>query len=95
MSESKHTPGPWYVLEGTASVYSGDGERRIVSAEGPGRPAENKANAQLVSAAPDLLEALTSTLELTADAPGVSAKEFAKRIAAARAAIAKAKGRHD
>ena len=73
-SDAKHTPGPWVVLQvptsagsafriGVADVVKGciwiyaDGIRKGIDDELP-RAQELAANASLVAAAPDLLEAL-------------------------------------
>ena len=58
MRESKHTPGPWrvdanhpdYVLSATRCVTIIYGR--------PGNATEREANARLIAAAPDMLEAL-------------------------------------
>ena len=89
-----HTPGPWTILPNTphfvramhpaegmqpvATVYHFDGELA--------------ANARLIAAAPELLEALEAVLPdlehyVATHGPGPD-----KRLAAARAAIAKARG---
>ncbi len=69
MSETKWTPGPW-AIRYQFNVY-GAGDRLAANTGGhsdnrdpDGGTAENKANAALVSAAPDLYEALAGTLAL-------------------------------
>ncbi len=54
MSESKHTPGPWAIDQGT--IIS-DESRFIAGMEMPfsGLVGEDAANARLIAAAPDLL----------------------------------------
>jgi len=63
--ETKHTPGPWeVVINGFnyEAVISSDGSYLTYSA-GEQKPSpEREANARLISAAPDLLEALNSVL---------------------------------
>jgi len=98
MSESKHTPGAWYAVSGNAvhdklatfdanGVRTGDTPNRICKVEYPySDDAGQAANASLIAAAPDLLEALRGVLQ-----------QFAKRLRVdsverARAAIAKAEG---
>lgn len=64
MSEIKHTPGPWRI----AGKYKGDHGSFWLETEFPmpvfelvpviGVPGEHLANARLIAAAPDLLEAL-------------------------------------
>ncbi len=100
MSENKHTPGPWY------AEVDDDGEFFIMTA-GPryiccggsvhARMNENKANAPLIAAAPELLEALKFAgpqLEvLHQHYSGSDAAAIFKIIGMCRAAIAKAEGR--
>lgn len=98
---SKHTPGPWIPLKGIFwSVENEDGYRiaSLVESENIGLPPndDSQANANLIAAAPDLLEALVS---LTEDAfpqfTGGCVGTFDIRkgaYEAALAAIARAKG---
>lgn len=93
---SAHTPGPWVVWEGHAEVFAGPaksntpgmirGTRGIVanceSDDFGENEDEQEANARLIAAAPDLLEALRCLLS------GVPGAEVT-----ARAAIAKAEGK--
>lgn len=101
---SKHTKGPWVV------VPYGDGDSLVVCSdeEGNWRIAfmattagsreeriEIRANARLIAAAPDLLEALEdllSSLEITWRNGFVAVEDVAKEIENARTALAKAKG---
>ena len=96
---TKFTPGPWYVGTGTyegrniysvASVTDDDGftyQPIVASAEDDGIKCWD-ANARLIAAAPDLLEALGALLERYVLAIGNEGIECLK----ARAAIAKATG---
>ncbi|MDE2107323.1 MAG: hypothetical protein KGL39_59555 [Patescibacteria group bacterium] len=91
-TESKHTPGPWKV-DGAGqllpfAIFGGPGSLTPVA------EADDKANARLIAAAPDLLKAaklaLSGTRELEQeDAVHPVVKRFR---AALRAAIAKAEG---
>lgn len=72
MNEFKGTPGPWILDEFNAVVHGeeplhGWGRKETVRVSGvalPGRVTEEyAANTRLVSAAPELLEALTTTLD--------------------------------
>jgi hypothetical protein len=72
MSETKHTPYPWFVVEmqprkhSTASRYLiQSGEANICTLDVAGRePGRDEANARLIAAAPDLLEALQAFLDV-------------------------------
>lgn len=94
---SKYTPGPWRVFAGTGFDYlgiEGENDQTVViygldGDDGGVRGStkeEAEANARLIAAAPELLEAL----EWTARALD---KEHPAAIKA-RVAIAKAKGEH-
>jgi len=87
---TKHTPGPWRLrelIDSTLAVY-GSGEYDIVF---PKRNAPRDADALLIAAAPEMLEALEATLpELHwANTHGLRCDEL---IAMVKGAIAKAKG---
>lgn len=88
---TKHTPGPWKATP--CRVYAPETEDRLelrVTISGGNRD-DNRANARLIAAAPDLLEALRGLLP---DAVGnhIGGPDTQARIDAARAAIAKATG---
>jgi hypothetical protein len=94
---NKHTPGPWTLDKKSAISYGWrDGKPiRYEIAECKGFPASAEANARLISAAPELLEALRGLVG-QADAQfkvGDRHATFNKQtIDTARAAIAKATG---
>jgi hypothetical protein len=95
---SKHTPGPWKTVarnypiadtgdyDGCWEVLTGDPKKPIVQIWGDSD--EDEANARLIAAAPDLLEALRRLLD-SGDVRDAAEKGA---LAAARAAIAKAEG---
>jgi hypothetical protein len=99
---NKFTPGPWFVVEDMRDETDGvtfiagydvqSDRSEIIGCEGiNGDSAENLANAQLISAAPDLLEAL----ELYMEAGHGNSTHFGDQAGAyckAVAAIAKARG---
>lgn len=100
-SDMKHTPGPWCYEKGEwegSTVYpSPYGDPICYTASGDWAREEDDANACLISAAPDLLDALigiTEEIEVIQEHPG----EFDPFIFPldllfkARAAIAKATG---
>lgn len=88
---SKHTPGPWSIQRQNPSPTTGEW---MVAGKSPGYLAEVRdcgsgpveANARLIAAAPDLLEALEALIT------AVDASMYGMAIHNARAAIAKAKG---
>jgi len=105
---SKHTPGPWFVNDNPLkmSEYCILAESRgtafgasvAIANQREGRnplsPEEAKANAQIMSAAPELLEALkivTNDLACLVENAGKQAA-LDPRIKKARAAMAKAEG---
>ena len=108
MNEAKHTPGPWYLEEvgySSSSYYirgSFDSGARHTIGKGAvahiPRSTVNpmEANARLIAAAPELLEALKEVTEILDEVLGFGTEPSHGNIAAkARAAIAKATGRAD
>lgn len=97
---TKHTPGPWSIGTPNAKEYGevgvhGPGEYGFIicdlQADGYDEKTQ-KANASLIAAAPDLLEALEGVTDMAADMiPSMGFAGLAL-IEAARAAIAKARG---
>ena len=95
MSANKYTPGPWVIR--TAATYRSQIEAITAKGKGDvvaristprGGPEASDANAHLIAAAPDMLEALTECLEAFA-ALGIDAT---LPVLHARAAIKKARG---
>ncbi|MGP5757726.1 hypothetical protein [Pseudomonas aeruginosa] len=96
---SKHTPGPWHVGgPNKCTIYDKHGQRLANSFEGvmatQRTDSECEANARLIAAAPELLEALKGMLEVYGgqyndDCLPKSSSEL-DLIQQARAAIAKA-----
>lgn len=102
---AKHTPGPWSIHWGTAQSGSG---HHIVDSSDMGElsriatvlfhddtDGETAANAHLVAAAPDLLEALQSAHEVLLVSYPLHSIDMDRRgaiLEQARAAIAKATG---
>lgn len=81
MTEHKHTPGPWTTIDaknlclgypGTVEIHAPDWDAlAVVYVETCGNPSEEgEANAQLITAAPDLLEALIELADAAAEAWG-------------------------
>lgn len=81
---SKHTPGPWRATLKTVTAPETEDRLALEVRIHGGNVDDNRANARLIAAAPELLEAL---VELLAEVEGCGASE--KK---ARAAIAKATG---
>lgn len=88
------TPGPWTIVWSDRGPYVQAGNRTLT---GPGRKGHAEswaANARLIAAAPELLEALTN-LQLEAThykQTGGGGNHLCNAIETARAAIAKATG---
>jgi hypothetical protein len=62
---SKHTPGPWHYKSGTRGIFGPEG-KAIATLHGTPRGYPNpdrEANAHLLVAAPDLLEALRDLVD--------------------------------
>lgn len=88
MNAIKPTPGPWRIAANGVQIYA-DGDRAVCLVQQKIDKAVEDANARLIAAAPDLLEAL----EEIALHPGPNADEAAWwRVDRAREAIAKASG---
>lgn len=66
---SKHTPGPWHITVGAAyrQIEAVDGTLICFAASNNWA---NKANARLIAAAPDLLQALKAALTVLPDSVG-------------------------
>jgi len=76
---SKHTPGPWYVSNGTQIRSQRDQIAKVWMM----RNGEGNANARLIAAASDLLEALEYAVKQVPELAGVPG---------IKAALAKARG---
>jgi hypothetical protein len=92
---NKFTPGPWNQGDGSISsqrlVYGGKYNVLIASTENNSVSlSKGKANARLIAAAPDLLEALEEIMD--GYLYGCDMETKRENIAKARAAIARAKG---
>ena len=90
---SKHTPGPWLSnpcgLSGDFGIYPDtEPEFKIATLGYSGDSSETQANARLIAAAPDLLQALKDVLGIVRSVHEVPPT----RATAAEAAIAKAEG---
>lgn len=94
-TKTTHTPGPWEVSEGRGfrSIKASDGGHVIASDQGE-FTGNWEANARLIAAAPDLLEAAKHTLSvLEGTGTKIEGRENFIGIPALRAAIAKAEGK--
>ena len=102
----KHTPGPWTVTRVSKSTIlkdlyiSASPERiaRVVVPNTAQRIHEYEANARLIAAAPELLEALkeaNAELEYLNDPKGFVSMRQERIMEKARSAIAKAENKHD
>lgn len=94
MSTPKHTPGPWHYEQGKLGTTIWAAGRILIaklSFPGAGKPCPSLADARLIAAAPELLEALKALL---ADSGGtIGTSEGHGFAIAARAAVAKAEGK--
>ena len=92
-NKTQHTPGPWRMGKRAydRAIYGQQGAEVASMLDLFHTPAESLANARLIAAAPDLLEALRDITDL-AERYGVG-EHCDGNILAARAAIAKAEGR--
>jgi hypothetical protein len=98
----KHTPGPWVIHFSKAQVDAFDGEDgqplpvcKLLWPIKKRSEAETRANANLIAAAPDLLEALWECIEVESRHSNRQATDRARKEAhaKARAVIEKAEGR--
>ena len=89
MTHAQHTPGFWHEAHGRVYTQHGtaicDTRQPLISAEA------QEANARLIAAAPDLLAALLPLVEASPVGGGMMRFD-GEELAAARNAIAKAKG---
>jgi hypothetical protein len=98
MSTSKHTPGPWTLdveagtVQGCREIVGQDGG--IASTHGLDDDEEDLANARILAAALDMLEAGSDVIvrAITGEAPSGFALVPNEAFARLRAAIAKATG---
>ena len=96
--KAQHTPGPWFVPAPTyrtlyVEARIGNMMLQEVAACGPtADPAQQAANARLIAAAPELLEALKLALEYWRHRQQRYKNRSPVWVQAARSAIAKATG---
>jgi hypothetical protein len=98
---SEHTPGPWHAYKPTGEYHhwisAGADCRDIASARGGSSLAEQEANANLIAASPDMLNALRRILpycmETNINPEPTPLYEYYHASKAVRAAIAKAEGK--
>ena len=91
MSETKHTPGPWKTSYTNLSVVIAENGAVVARASKLNGLVNLQANARLIAAAPELLEALRPFAETDLTTELVS-DTFGFDVLRARAAIAKATG---
>ena len=96
---SKHTPGPWKAKKWVGTDLYDDPDRPFVEVGNvhwspknwkPAAAIKQTANARLIAAAPELLEALEATVSLLEKLGHFSDNSLT--VAVARAVIAKARG---
>jgi hypothetical protein len=99
MTMTKHTQGPWHITGNKTKYIEArirDGWLQEVASVGPtesdnGYGPQQEANARLIAAAPELLEALQEILAIDGHS-SLTREDSDKLDAKARAAIAKATG---
>jgi len=96
MNTTQHTPGPWVYDSFGHTSFAFNDNREDYSARIEWAPdmsdEEVDANARLIASAPDLLVALEQAIPHLEKVAGLSGGDGVLTLAAARAAIAKAKG---
>ena len=89
-----HAPGPWINHEDIGATYDANGN--VVMTAGAGCPGEEgeegRANARLIAAAPELLEACEEFVEMFKDSSLRLEEDFALLYLGVLEVIAKAKG---
>jgi hypothetical protein len=93
---SKHIKGPWTSVptphSSNQEYVITAGKERIASVDYIGNPLMEGANARLIAAAPDLLEACEAAARIFDGGPISISREYVSDLALIRAAIAKATG---
>ena len=95
MSAFKGTPGPWEVGEDGDVIWGPEweGRKTFVASVPFNKTPRTEADARLIAAAPELLEALEELMSDVLDIRGVDVEEYKPEgFKRARAAIAKATG---
>ena len=97
MTDTKHTPGPWFERDGDDYVYGANNRAVALPLADLGNFKELYANAHLISAAPDLLDALEICVNFGRAYADATDDKWLRQavlndVAKAEAAIAKAKG---
>ena len=88
MTNGQHTPGPWFIVSDEPDCVSTAGHRALMELQDDDYiDCNSEANARLIAAAPDLLEALEMLVRWDETGEPVSNLCFAQ----ARSAILKAK----
>lgn len=89
----KHTPAPWYFSnEGVLRVRAKDDDEVVCSYAGYENCEREYANAKLIAAAPDLLEALQNAKRVLEAGKNVKFSDWIETIQQSKAAISKALG---
>ena len=98
MTQAKHTPGPWVEQpepDGAFTIWAGERQLSEIQPDDMGDALPAEANARLIAAAPELLDALwqiVTDAEIDCDTVEIALGALSDIRATARAAIAKAKG---
>jgi hypothetical protein len=92
---AQHTPGTWYADAHPSGlrILTDDARSTIICQQiGPASNAQARANARLIAAAPELLEALQVFAERSSSEEFITITVRSAYVRRARAAIAKATG---
>lgn len=99
MSEMKHTVGPWIAKRQHHKAYTIKARGEVITDVFDGSVAISEANARLIAAAPELLQAVIDFLPMVKDLEdcgppneGWQSDELMKAIENARQALSKATG---
>lgn len=84
MKTTSHTPGPWIFTGNAGQVFTFN-SRKIADCGNAGMSKENASNAMLISAAPDMFDALQAIVDAFGDQDSLL-------IDQCKAALSKAKG---
>ena len=92
MTKTKHTPGAWIYQKGTNTIRSEKENYWLATMDSWDGAVNHEANAHLIAAAPELLEALKGIIEI--GKRDMSNQKYDSYFEYAKQAIAKAEGKN-